>query len=150
MGSQRVGHNWTTTLSLFHFFLCYWQRTRLKATKLSSTIIEKHDFPSKMLLSFISVSAQWLPLPITPSACIYLSINVHSPWYYICLWTYLGLGFSSVQSLSHIRLFATPWIAACQASLSITSSWSSLRLTSIESVMLSCLVMTNSLQPHGL
>ena len=41
---------------------------------------------------------------------------------------------SSVQSLSHVRLFATPWIAARQASLSITNS-SSLRLTSIESVM---------------
>ena len=38
----------------------------------------------------------------------------------------------SVQSPSHIRLFATPWIAAHQASLSITNSWSSLRLTSIE------------------
>ena len=43
--------------------------------------------------------------------------------------------FSSVQSLSHVWLFATPWIAACQASLSITNSRSSLRLTSIESVM---------------
>ena len=42
---------------------------------------------------------------------------------------------SSVQSLSRVRLFATPRIAACQASLSITNSWSSLRLTSIESVM---------------
>ena len=43
--------------------------------------------------------------------------------------------FSSVQSLSRVQLFATPWIAACQASLSITSSWSSLRFTSIESVI---------------
>ena len=43
--------------------------------------------------------------------------------------------FSSVQSLSHVQLFATPWIAARQASLSITNSRSSLRLTSIESVM---------------
>ena len=43
--------------------------------------------------------------------------------------------FSSVQSLSRVRLFATPWIAARQASLSITNSRSSLRLTSIESVM---------------
>ena len=43
--------------------------------------------------------------------------------------------FSSVQSLSRVQLFATPWIAARQASLSITNSWSSLRLTSIESVM---------------
>ena len=43
--------------------------------------------------------------------------------------------FSSVQSLSHVRLFATPWIAARQACLSITNSWSSLRLAFIESVM---------------
>ena len=43
--------------------------------------------------------------------------------------------FSSVQLLSHVRLFATSWIEARQASLSITSSRSSLRLTSIESVM---------------
>ena len=42
---------------------------------------------------------------------------------------------SSVQSLSHVRLFVTPWIAARQPSLSITNSWSSLKLTSIESVM---------------
>ena len=41
----------------------------------------------------------------------------------------------SVQSLSRVRLFATSWIAAHQASLSITNSQSSLRLTSIESVM---------------
>ena len=43
--------------------------------------------------------------------------------------------FSSVQSLSCVWLFATPWIAARQASLSITNSWSSLKPTSIESVM---------------
>ena len=43
--------------------------------------------------------------------------------------------FSSVQSLSRVQLFATPWITALQASLSITNSRSSLRLTSIESVM---------------
>ena len=43
--------------------------------------------------------------------------------------------FSSVQSLSHVQLFETPWSAARQASLSITNSQSSLRLTSIESVM---------------
>ena len=43
--------------------------------------------------------------------------------------------FSSVQSLSRIWLFATPWIAARQASLSITNSRSSLRLMSIQSVM---------------
>ena len=42
---------------------------------------------------------------------------------------------SSVQSLSHVRLFAPPWTAACQASLSITNSWSLLKLMSIELVM---------------
>ena len=42
---------------------------------------------------------------------------------------------SSVQSLSRVWLFVTPWITAHQASLSITNSWSSLKLMSIESVM---------------
>ena len=48
----------------------------------------------------------------------------------LCLWCYI-----SVQSLSHVWLFATPWITACQASLSITNSWSLLKLMSIELVM---------------
>ena len=43
--------------------------------------------------------------------------------------------FSSVQSLSHVQLFETPWTAARQASLSITNSQSLLKLTSSESVM---------------
>ena len=43
--------------------------------------------------------------------------------------------FNSVQSLSRVRLFATPWIIACQASMSITNSRSLLKLMSIESVM---------------
>ena len=53
-------------------------------------------------------------------------------------WTsvsWIAGGFISVQLLIHVRFFATPWIAACQASLSITNSWSSLKLTSIKSVM---------------
>ena len=47
----------------------------------------------------------------------------------------MGIQFSSVQSLSRVRLFATPWIAACQASLSITNSRCSPKLMSIESLM---------------
>ena len=43
--------------------------------------------------------------------------------------------FSSVQLLSRVQFLATPWIAAFQASLSITNSWSVLKLMSIESVM---------------
>ena len=48
---------------------------------------------------------------------------------------YLETSVSSVQSPSHVRLFTTPWTTASRASLSITSSWSLLRLISIESVM---------------
>ena len=43
--------------------------------------------------------------------------------------------FSSVQLLSHVQLFVTPWTAAHQASLSLTNSWSLLKLTFIELVM---------------
>ena len=43
--------------------------------------------------------------------------------------------FSSFQSLSHVRLFSTPWTAACQASLSVTNSQSLLKLMSLDSVM---------------
>ena len=54
------------------------------------------------------------------------------PIFYLCF-----LGFSSVQSLSHVRLFATPWTTAHQASLSITNSRSPPKPLSIESVMAS-------------
>ena len=69
---------------------------------------------------------------------IYLSICSCNLWFlslasYIFLHT--GILSPSVQSLSHVRLFATPWTTARQASLSITSSWSLLKLMSIESVM---------------
>ena len=43
--------------------------------------------------------------------------------------------FSSIQSLSRVQLFATPWTAVRQASLSITNSWSLLKLMSVELVM---------------
>ena len=48
---------------------------------------------------------------------------------------------NSVQFLSHVRLFVTPWIAACQAPLTITNSQGLLKLMSIESVMLSNLLI---------
>ena len=76
--------------------------------------------------------------------CCIPSLEQHLAYYRCSInmlkeqWTiniYRVIQFSSVQSLSHVRLFATLWIAARQASLSITNSRSSLRLTSIESVM---------------
>ena len=86
-------------------------------------------------------SSHPLPLPQSPKDC-----SIH-----LCLFCCLAFrvivtiflnsiymhSVSSVQSLSCVWLFATPWMAACQASLSITNSQSSLRLTSIESVMTS-------------
>ena len=62
--------------------------------------------------------------------------------------------FSSVQLFSRVRLFATSWTAACQASLSITNSWSLLKFMSMESVMSSnhlilccCLLLLPSIFP---
>ena len=54
-------------------------------------------------------------------------ISIHDYW--------KNRQFSSVQSLSHVWLFVTPWTAACQAFLSITNSWSLLKLMSIDLVM---------------
>ena len=51
------------------------------------------------------------------------------------IWPFSSVQFSLVQSLSRVLLFATPWISARQASLSITNSRSSLKLTSIQLVM---------------
>ena len=51
-------------------------------------------------------------------------------FYYINLYHSVQLG-----SVAHVQLFATPWTAACQASLSITNSWSLLKLMPIELVM---------------
>ena len=54
----------------------------------------------------------------------------------LCLFSLVrNCSISSVQLLSRVRPFVTPWTAACQASLSITNSWSLLRLTSSEWVM---------------
>ena len=65
----------------------------------------------------------------------YLLIWIHF-WKFIKLHAYnmrfFLYQFSSVQSLSHVWLFATPWTAGHQASLSITNSWSLLKLMSIQ------------------
>ena len=67
----------------------------------------------------------------------YLSVItvLHCLWFYIRKQLFSIIQYSSVQSLSRVQLFATSWIAARQASLSITNSRSLLKLMSIESVM---------------
>ena len=63
--------------------------------------------------------------------CLFCSCSVRPSLFTILF----RCSISSVQSLNCVRLFATPWTAACQASLSITNSWSLLRLMSIKSVI---------------
>ena len=82
---------------------------------------------------------QWLPFANALSSLLISPIvKLLNFWLFdsnsFCLHQ-LQKGIRSVHSLSHVRLFATPWIAVQQASLSITNSWSSLKLTSIKSVM---------------
>ena len=55
--------------------------------------------------------------------------------HYSCITNVTKTMFSSVQLLGYVRLFATPWTAARQASLSITNAWSLLKLMSIALVM---------------
>ena len=74
----------------------------------------RHDLASK-------------PLPKDP-------LMANSPQY-LMTWESHQLQFSSVQSLSRVQLFPTPWTSAHQASLSVTNSRSLLRLMSIESVV---------------
>ena len=88
------------------------------------------------------ISQEWMKSP-QANTCT----NLHSIWANSanmrykqessskCLLTLIFTKIRSVQSLSCVRLFATPWIAAHQASLSITNSWSPPKPTSIKSVM---------------
>ena len=77
------------------------------------------------------------------------------PYLFNCIWSDLTLvDHWVVHSLSCVQLFATPWTAACQASLSFTISWSLFRLMSIKSVILSnhlilcCLLLQASIFPR--
>ena len=81
---------------------------------------------SVSLLGFCDLSLSWV-FPYLTGSHLWVSFTFYFT-------RPLTLQFSSVQLLSCVRLFATPWIAACQASLSITNSRSSPKLTSIESV----------------
>ena len=96
-------------------------------------------FQSHSSLSGILITFMLILLPIWLHGIIhalFLSFLLFSP------------RFSSLQSLSRVRLFVTPWTTACQASVSITNSWSLLKLISVESVMPSChLILCGPLQP---
>ena len=117
-------------------------RQHLKKKK--KTSLFSHAFEEVWSLSQRStvVSVLFLldfSIPLLRMRCVsYVWKNEHKQWPPGQLEIFLGnmsfLQFS-VQSLSCVQLFVTPWTAACQVSLSVTNSWSLLKLMSVESVM---------------
>ena len=89
----------------------------------SYTYITKRDYKMKTVVRNKKGITKWQRAQIQQEDMTFVISHV------------ISHNISSVQSLIRVRLFATPWIAACQASLSITNSQRSLKLTSIESVM---------------
>ena len=98
--------------------------TPLYAQVLLNVLISK-----RVSFQLLFRASLFMSLPVIPSPW---RLKIYSLF---ASFTSDSIQFSSVQSLSWVQLFATPWIAARQASLSITNSQNSLRLTSIESVI---------------
>ena len=118
-GSQRVGHDWLTVLLFYD--------TQLGVSTRTHWVIQSPQ-PSK-----------WRKVP-SPVLCCWLhTISSEERLWFLSseLCSVINLKFfpGSVQSLSRVRFFATPWTAACLASLSITISRSLPKSMSIESVM---------------
>ena len=99
-----------------------------------STLLEIGDCPENKQLWGRSCPYQENCLKPAQKAKCFLTCDQSHPdsWWHGLL---SDLRAVVVQSLSRVRVFVSPWTAARQASLSITSSWSSLKLMSIESVM---------------
>ena len=83
-----------------------------------------------LIVVSLALAASSLPLYYLGIPLLYTHVYIHI---HVCVCVCVESG--SVQSLSRVRLFVTPWIAAQQASLSITNSQSLLKLMSIKSVM---------------
>ena len=121
MGSQRVGHHWTTEQQ---------QQTLQLDLLISSLALSQYDFPLLILFPVLTFLFLFRVLEK-------LLFILQNPLLWNLLWCYPNSG--SVQLLSRVQLFATPWTTARQASLSITDSWSLLKLMSTESI--------NAIQP---
>ena len=108
----------------------------LNLSKFSSTMFYDFQPPSIALfwLNFFLIALLCYWEWIFFNLCFYWRIIALQNFVVFCQ-TLTWISHQSVQSLSCIWLFVSLWIAACQASLSITNSRSSLRLTSIQSVM---------------
>ena len=108
---------------LWKLFTIVWKGKRREETSEKSLHPHQHRAGSGQLL----LSLTWAPCSLTSLKLLYQHHHHHHP--------FLHPQFCSVQPLSRVRLFATPWTAACRASLSITNSQNLLKLMSIQLVM---------------
>ena len=115
--------------------LCYWIswpfHVNLKSKSTSGTykvcnVTHNFNLPENLSKIIFRIAAS-TSNPVDEDTMNNISIHLIPQYIFI----------SSVQSLSHVRLFATPWMSTRQASLSITNSWSLPRFMSIESVVTS-------------
>ena len=127
-----------------HNFLPTSKRLFISWLPSPSAVILEPNKRKSVVASIVSPSicheAMWLDVIILVFWSWVLSQLFHSPLSHSSrrfLISFHVLTFSSLQSLSHVRLFVTSWTTAHQASLSITNSWSPPKPRSIESVMTS-------------
>ena len=108
---------------------------QVKIRELWSHLVIKSYWPHCKRQKFKDISCMcWLGENSISNLCVMMPFR-------------LSVHFSSVQSLSRVQLFVTPWIAAHQACMSFTNSWSSLKLMSVESVMPSSHLILSSPSP---
>ena len=123
-------HQSSKTSILLHSAFIIVQLSHPYMTTEKTIALTRCTFVSKVLSLLFNVLSRLVIAFLPRSKCLLISW-LQSPSAVI----FSSVQFSSVHSFSRVWLFATPWTAAHQASLSITNSWSLLRLMSIKSVM---------------
>ena len=130
-------------LMLAYITFLYILGLKVKVPQSCVTLCEPMDYAARGILQ--ARTLEWVAIPFSSGPCFVRTLY-HDPSVFGGLTWHgnsaskesscnAGVQFSSVQWLSHVWLFVTPWTAASQASLSFTISWSLLKLMSIESVM---------------
>ena len=126
--------------------MCFWQLFLGKSSSMTHICVSRITFIVHSNLGILNFEYIWI-LVVASEQFFILEVNLritHISWYeqwhriYLILTSIAEIpGSPSVQSqiFSHVWIFATPWTAACQASLSITNSQSLLKLISIELMM---------------
>ena len=124
--------------------MCFWQLFLGKSSSMTHIYVSRITFIVHSNLGILNFEYIWI-LVVASEQLFILEVNLritHISWYeqwhriYLILTSIAEIpGSQSVQSLSYVWIFATPWTAACQASLSITNSQSLLKLISIELMM---------------